>query len=216
MISVRKLCFAALACAAIQADASVITLSTAYSVAGKQASGDAYRSTVEAALKNQGAGYGTKTLSTYDNVSNSSLFGANSNIAWKATIDFNAATDATWAFRSGVDFGNGGALFLDGVAVDVKSTDMYWSNSYDNASQYFQYTTLLKAGNHTLAIYGLENCCDGLQQAQYKIGGAAYTTFASADGLNPKAAAVPEPATLASFGLGLALIGGLRRRQRQA
>lgn len=219
MNSAQKLCLAVLACAAVQANASVITLQTAYSGAGVQSSGNAYRTTVETALLNQGTGYGTATLGSYDNVSNSKLFGGtDSNIAWKATIDFAVAanqTTSTWSFRTGVDFGYGGSLFLDGVAVDTKSWDMYWSNSYTNSSQYFQYSTLLAAGNHTLTIYGLERCCDGAQQAQFKIGNGNYTTFASTDGLNPKVAAVPEPATMASFALGLGLIAGLRRRARR-
>ncbi len=220
MNSARKLCLAILACAAVQANASVITLQTAYSTAGVQSSGSAYRNTVETALLNQGSGYGSATLGSYDNVSNSKLFGGtDSNIAWKATIDFNVAANqaaSTWSFRAGVDFGYGGALFLDGVAVDTKSWDMYWGNNYNNSAQYFLYSTKLGAGNHTLAIYGLERCCDGAQQAQFKIGDGNYTTFASTDGLNPKVAAVPEPATIASFALGLGLIAGLRRRGKRA
>ncbi|WP_296947911.1 CCXG family PEP-CTERM protein [uncultured Massilia sp.] len=219
MNSAQTLCVAILAVAAAQADASVITLQTAYSTAGVQGSGNAYRSAVDTALLHQGSGYGTATLASYDNVSNSKLFGGvDSNIAWKATIDFAVAADqaaTTWSFRAGVDFGYGGALFLDGVAVDTKSWDMYWSNNYNNSSQYFLYSTKLGAGNHTLAIYGLEKCCDGVQQAQFKIGDGNYTTFASTDGLNPKVAAVPEPATIASFALGLGLIAGLRRRGKR-
>lgn len=206
---------ALLACFALNAGASVITLQTGYSTAKSQASADAYKSTVEQALLTTTAGYGTKTLTSYTNISNSNQFsgGANSNIAWKATIDFSAATASTWSFRTGVDFGYGGALFLDGVALSYSAADMYWGGSYSNASQYLAATSALTAGNHTLTIYGLEACCDGTQQAQFKIGNGAYTTFASTDGIAPKA--VPEPATLASFALGLGLIAGLRRRSKK-
>lgn len=211
----KAVCAILLSCFAAQANASVITLQTAYSSAGPQSSATGYKDVVERALLSQGAGYGTKTISSYDNLSNANQFsgGANSNIAWKATIDFSVANAATWTFRTGVDFGNGGALFLDGVALTSRSTDMYWGNSFATASQYLQASSLLAAGNHTLTIYGLENCCDGVQQAQFKAAGASFATFAANDGINPKA--VPEPATLATFGLGLAVVAGLRRRGKR-
>lgn len=215
MKNIKASCAILVACFAAQANASIITLQTAYSTAGSQSSATAYKDVVERALLSQGAGYGTKTISSYDNLSNANQFsgGANSNIAWKATIDFSVATAATWTFRTGVDFGNGGALFLDGVALTSRSTDMYWGNSYATASQYLQASSLLAAGNHTLTIYGLENCCDGVQQAQFKAAGASFATFAANDGIGPKA--VPEPATLATFGLGLALAAGMRRRGKR-
>ncbi|MFK3740747.1 CCXG family PEP-CTERM protein [Massilia sp. TN1-12] len=215
MKNLKTSCVLLLACFAAQANASVITLQTAYSAAGSQTGAAAYKDVVERALLSQGAGYGTKTISSYTNISNTNQFsgGANSNIAWKATIDFSVATAGTWTFRTGVDFGNGGALFLDGVALTASSTDMYWGNSYTNASQYLQAVSQLAAGNHKLTIYGLESCCDGVQQAQFKAGSAAFATFAANDGISPKA--VPEPATLATMGLGLGLLAGLRRRGKR-
>jgi hypothetical protein len=215
MKTIKATCAALLACFGLQANASVITLQTAYSAAQSQSGAAAYKTVVEQALLSQGAGYGTKTISAYDNISNSNQFlgGSNSNIAWKATIDFSAATAATWTFRSGVDFGYGGALFLDGVALVSQSYDMYWNNNYNNTSQILQASSLLAAGNHTLTIYGLERCCDGVQQAQFQVAGAGFTTFAANDGIGPKA--VPEPATLATFALGLGLVAGLRRRSKR-
>jgi len=216
------LCAAVLSCCAFQADASVITLQTAYSTATAQTTAAGYKSTVEAALKTQAqtpkTGYGTKVLPAYDSVSNQALFGANSDIAWKATIDFGvtAAQAGNWTFRTGVDFDYGGALFLDGIALTSSGNNMYWGGNYNTASQYLQASLNLAAGNHTLTIYGLEHCCDGAEQAQFKIGSSGlYTSFAGTDGLNLKSSAVPEPATLASFGLGLALVAGIRRRRQQ-
>ncbi|QJE02561.1 PEP-CTERM sorting domain-containing protein [Massilia forsythiae] len=204
------------AAAAFHANASVITVSTAYSAAGAQTSAAAYKNVVENALKTQTTGYGTAVLASADNIDNSDLFGAYSNIAWKTTVDFNVASAATWSLRAGVDFGYGGALFLDGVAVSFKSNDMWTANSYTDTTQFFQYTSALAAGNHTLTLYGLENCCDASQQVQYKVGSGNYASFASTDGLNPKAStAVAEPATIASFGLGLGLLGLMRRRARR-
>lgn len=209
---------ALLASIAVHANASIMTLQTGYSTAGSQASANAYLNTVNTALVNQARnntkGYGSTTLTSYGAVSNSALFGANSDIAWKATIDFSvsAAQAGAWSFQTGVDFDYGGALFLDGVALAWSPNNMYWAGSYANTAQILRSNATLAAGAHTLTIYGLEHCCDGAQQAQFKIGSGQFTTFAYTDGLNP--AAVPEPGTLATFGLGLAALVGLRRRTR--
>ena len=57
------------------------------------------------------------------------------------------------------------ALFLDGVALDFKSNDMWWAGNYNNGSQFLSGSSALSAGNHTLSIYGLEGCCDGGETA---------------------------------------------------
>ncbi len=214
MNTASKLCVALLACAAIQAHASVITLQTGKSTATTQASATDLRDVVEAAVSTPTSGYGTKVLSSYNSVSNAGQFGANNDIAWKSTVEFGvtAAQAGTWSFRTGVDFGYGGALFLDGTALAFNPNSMWWNGNYNNASQFLQATLNLSSGTHTLSIYGLENCCDGAAQAQFRISNGQFTSFASNDGLN----VVPEPATLASFALGLGLIAGVRRRNKGA
>jgi len=198
-----------------QAHASTITISTGYSEAGVQASAAAYQAVVNAAIATPGAGYGSTSITSYDNVSNHSLFGSGSNIAFKSTINFGvSATDAgLWSFRSGVDFGRGGAMFLDGVALDYKSNDMWWAGSYGSTSQFFAGSSTLAAGNHTLSIYGLEGCCDAGQQAQFKSATGSFTSFSSTDGL---VSAVPEPSTYAMLVIGLGLLGFTARRKQAA
>ncbi|WP_288380869.1 CCXG family PEP-CTERM protein [uncultured Massilia sp.] len=216
----RYFAMLALAGAAIHADASVITLQTGYSSAGPQASADAYRDVVDAALALQATantpGYGSKTIDNYGWVTNADQFGARANFAWKSTTDFGVSADkaGAWSLRSGVDFDRGGAMFLDGVAVAFNPNNMWWAGDYANTTQTFAATLNLGAGNHTLTIFGLEGCCDGFQQAQFRIGDGGYTTFASSDGLDAVPGDVPEPATVATLGLGLGLLAVTRRRKR--
>lgn len=213
MKNTLKISAAALALAlAGGAHASTITVQTGFSGAGPQGSAAAYQSVVNAAVGTPSPGYGTAAPAVYDNISNHGLFGSsNSNIAFKSTIDFgvSSANAGTWAFRSGVDFGGGGAIFVDGLAYDFKSNDMWWNGSYSNPSQYFGITLNLAAGNHTLNLYGLEGCCDGGQQAQFKIGNGSFRTFSTSDTLAP----VPEPETFAMLLAGLGLVGFATRRK---
>ena len=197
------------------ANASTITLTTGYSGAGAQSSAADYQSVVNAAVATPGAGYGSATIASYDNVTNSSLFGSGSNIAFKSVINFgvSAADAGAWSFRSGVDFGRGGALFLDGVALDFKNNDLWWAGNYNNGSQFLSGSSALSAGNHTLSIYGLEGCCDGGQQVQFKAGNNNFTSFGANDGL---ISAVPEPSTYAMLVIGLGLLGFAARRKQEA
>lgn len=199
------------------ANASNITVSTGYSTAGSQKTADAYKAVVDAAVAKPTTGYGSKTVASYSALDNSSLFGSSTNIAFRSTIDFGvtAAQAGNWSFRTGVDFGNGGALFLDGVALDVGTNDMWWNGSYTNSNGLLSGSSTLAAGNHTLSIYGLENCCDGFQQAQFKAGNSSYTSFSSTDGL-ASVSAVPEPSTYAMMLIGLGLLAFTGRRSTQA
>jgi len=203
-----KFAAVALALAAIgSSNAAVITFQTGSSGAGSQTSAQDYRSVVDAAV----VGGHTTVLSSYDNVSNNSVFGTgNSDIAFKSTIDFGLSAAGTYSFRAGVDFGRGGAVFLDGQAVAVNSNDMWWSFDYNTPNGSFLINNqALSAGNHTLTIYGLEGCCDGGQQVQYAAANGNFQSFS----VNTLAPAVPEPETYAMLLGGLALVGGYARRR---
>ena len=194
--------------------ASIVTFETAPSAASPQPDALAYRNVVDQALALPGAR--SATLALFDNASNQTVFGGSpTNIAFRFTIEFDvsAADAGNWGLRAGVDFGHGGAVFLDGVAIGFNPNDMWWAGSYANASKSFQFPSLsLAAGDHTLQIYGLEDCCDGGQQAQFSIKGRQYTTFGNNDGLAPSA--VPEPATYALTLAGLGAVGYMVQRRR--
>ncbi|MDQ1923885.1 CCXG family PEP-CTERM protein [Massilia pseudoviolaceinigra] len=195
--------------------ASTIVIESASATpSGILADAAAYRSAVNGAL--QGATYAKTSVDSYNNITHASLFGGGSNFALKSTISFGVseANAGVWQFRAGVDFGYGGALFLNDVALDSKSHDMWWDGQYANPSQYFNATVNLGAGNHTLTIYGFEGCCDGAQQAQFMAPTGTFTSFSTSDNL---VSAVPEPETYAMFLTGMAMLGFMtRRRDRPA
>jgi len=213
----KKLSIVALALAAFwsgAASGSIIKVEGATGTSAFLASGNAYLAAVNAALA--GPTYHWASATSLNSFSHASLFGSNANYAIKTSISFGItnAQAGNYAFRAGVDMGRGGAMFLDGVAVDFHGNNMWWNGSYTNASQYFAATRFLAGGNHVLQIMGFEDCCDGSAQAQFrKTGATSFTSFANSDGLNQ----IPEPAsiTLALAGAGLLALSR-RRKARQA
>jgi len=209
----RAIGVACLSFAAASAGASVITVQTSLSNAPAQASAAAYKSIVEAAVATPTAGYGKQTVAKFDNLSNGALFGANSNVATEYTVDFvvSGADAGAYQFRFGVDFGRGGAVFMDNVQVALNTQNMWWSQSYANQAQYFLISPTLQAGKHTIQIFGLEDCCDGSAQGQYKSASMAnFATLSATDGMSPS---IPEPASVALFGLAAAALVASRRKQ---
>ena len=213
----RKLSIVALVVAAVcsgAANASVIKVEGASGTTSFLSSGNAYLAAVNAALA--GPSYHFVNAGSLDSFSHASLFGPNSNFAIKSTVNF-GVTDANagnYMIRAGVDLGRGGAMFLDGVAVDFHGNNMWWSGSYTNPSQYFAATRFLAGGNHVLQVLGFEDCCDGGSQIQFmKSGAARFTSFASSDGMNK----IPEPASASLVLAGVGLLALSRRRKaRQA
>lgn len=113
--------------------ASTISVATGYSTATSQTSANDYKNVVEAAVAVATPGYGVASPALFDNISNQGLFGGpNNNIAFDFTINFGvaAAQAGVWEFRAGTDFGYGGAVFIDGVALGFKQNDMWWAGSY--------------------------------------------------------------------------------------
>ncbi len=188
-----------LAIVAGAAGASGITIQTGNGYQSNLASADDYRTAVSAIV-------GAPTLlSSYNNLA-LNLNGQ----GLEGTITFYVASATSYDFRAGVDFGGGGALFLDGHALDFKGNDMWWAGGYGNASQFLAGAANLGAGAHTLQLYGFENCCSGNSQVQFSVnGGESYTSFASNDGLP----AVPEAQNFAMLLAGLGLVGTLARRR---
>lgn len=192
---------------ALGAQASEIQYQTgAYSGSTTFANGSDYQAAVESAV----LGSAVTTVASYDSV-NPGLSQAG-NDSYKATVNFGVTTAGVWEFRSGVDFGLGGAMFLNGMSQAFNTNDMWWGGSYSDSSQYLSFSSVLAVGNYTLTIYGLEYCCSGPQQAQFKAAGSnEFVSFSNQDGL---VSAIPEPESYALMLAGLGLMTTIARRRK--
>jgi hypothetical protein len=121
---------------------------------------------------------GPRTLTVFDNVSNGGLFGGTTgNIGYHHHFAFHAPVDGTLSIRLGADFGGGGTLLVDGQVVEFRNNNMWWAGSYSDPTQYLKGTVQITAGPHVIDSYGFEDCCDGIQQAQYSYLGSPFRIF---------------------------------------
>lgn len=207
------------ALASLPAAASVVSMQTrlsnaAAAPAGTMAQmGDYYRNLVEGLVTVAPTnGYCDAMPAAYLSLENSSVCaGSNNNIAVKFEVDFgiSVAQAGTMSIQIGPDFGKGGAVFLDGTLLAATVDDLWWSGNYGATNEIFSFQNIgVAAGNHTLTVYGLEACCDGINSARYQLAGdAAWTTFSVRDSLQ----AVPEPLTAALVLAGLLAMPHARR-----
>ena len=150
------------------------------------------------------AGYGCSIITDFTNISNHSVyappsvnmnFGAYSETFFEVT----AGEVGLWEFRYGADFGRGGGLYVDGVALDEKwNTDLWWAYNWANTGEVLQGSISLTAGYHTLEVIGFEGCCDGGITVQFKKPGDVFRSYSDAN-INVNSRKCPVTATAIAY-----------------
>jgi hypothetical protein len=131
-------------------------------------------------------GYGCEIITSYTGVTNSSVIpgGVQNNFGLSAESFFEVtpAEAGVWEFRYGADFGSGGGLYVDDVALDEKwGSDLWWANNWNNASKILQGTINLVAGTHSIRILGFEDCCDGGLTVEFRRPGGTFQAMSLAN-----------------------------------
>lgn len=119
-----------------------------------------------------------------------------------------------WVFQLAPDAGYGGSIYLDGVQLDLDSSDLWWGYNWNNTSELLTAAGIdMSAGAHTLEAFWAEGCCNGYQSGRFSLDNGQNWMDLSVANLD--SVAVPEPSSMAFFGL--ALLGlGFRNRRKAA
>lgn len=129
------------------------------------------------------AGYGCTFVTDFTNINNQNQFGPpnqNSSIVALSESYFEVAAGeaGVWSFRYGADFGLGGGLYVDGVALEEQwNDDLWWAGNWNAANEILEGSISLGVGFHKLEVIGGEGCCDGGITVQYRRPGGNYQTF---------------------------------------
>lgn len=108
-------------------------------------------------------------------------------------------TSGPWEFRYGADFGHGGGLYVDGVALEEQwDDDLWWNGNWNDPDEILQGSTTLQPGYHKLEVIGAEPGDDGGITVQFKKPGGNWTTF-DTDDIDIRSAACPVQTNI-SFG----------------
>jgi hypothetical protein len=150
----------------------------------------ANRAAAEAAFANappRTAGYGCAIIPSYTNVNNQGVLGPpnrNRNIGLSAESFFEVtpAEAGVWEFRYGADFGRGGGLYVNDIALDEKwNSDLWWNYNWNDTSQILQGSINLSPGFHSIRILGFEDGNDGGLTVEFKRPGGTFQAMSLAN-----------------------------------
>ncbi|MEE9335279.1 MAG: CCXG family PEP-CTERM protein [Granulosicoccaceae bacterium] len=118
-------------------------------------------------------GYGCAVVGEVLNQSNRNTFnGVHTDYGLYAETHFEVTTPGVWKFRSAVDYGRGGAFYIDHQPVTERwNEDLWWAHNY-NHSDVLTGSVFLDAGFHYFETLGYEGCCDGPVSVQYQLPGS--------------------------------------------
>lgn len=132
-------------------------------------------------------GYGCKHITNFTNINNQNQFGPpamNQNFgAYSETFfEVKAGETGTWSFRYGADFGRGGGLYVDDIALQEKwNDDLWWAYNWNNTNEILQGSINLTPGYHKLEVIGFEGCCDGGITVQFRKPGDTFKSYSDAN-----------------------------------
>jgi hypothetical protein len=114
-----------------------------------------------------GKGYCEKLVNSMTQVSNQRLCkGVNKNVGFYYRVTFPVGTEGlTYSFKTPVDFGLGGMVYLDGKKIKQDLSDIWQGGK----STKLDFTAKLTKGNHVLELFGSEKCCDGTTRWTFKV-----------------------------------------------
>ncbi|MDK2778687.1 MAG: CCXG family PEP-CTERM protein [Pseudomonadota bacterium] len=128
------------------------------------------------------AGYGSALLDDFVSQSNESVItdGASTNFILYSSSIFSVSTAGTWYFRAGVDFGLGGGLYIDDIALDEQwDDDMWWNSDWTDDSQILAGSYSLSAGEHTLLLLGAEDSNGGIMTLEFSRDGSTWYSYST-------------------------------------
>lgn len=129
-------------------------------------------------------GYGCKFISNFVGIENSIEFGSNVDFIAYSETYFNVENDETglWNIRYGADFGGGGGLYVDGIALEEQwNDDLWWDFNWNDAQEVLEGSINLSSGYHKLEVIGQEGGNDGGITVQFQRPGGAFTSYSTSE-----------------------------------
>ncbi len=161
-----------------------IKFHTRYSVANPNNKAAGFNTFIAAA--DGVAGYGCKFITNFTSIRNQNQFAPpaiNKNFgAYSETFfEVKPSEAGLWSVRYGGDFGRGGGLYVDDVALEEDwNTDLWWAYNWGHPDV-LEGAISLTAGYHRLEVIGFEGCCDGGITVQFKKPAGVYQTYSTAN-----------------------------------
>jgi hypothetical protein len=148
------------------------------------------------------------TAGVENSIDSFEMFKSGKNSLTMLTIDFTIDHDGSWTFESGLDAAYGAALFVDKKLIDNRTDDLWWRFNWNNSDVFKVENIAFDKGDHVIQLLWAEKCCNGASSVRFTEESGKNMTVSVA---NITAASIPEPTSIALFGL--AALGLMTRRK---